>query len=187
MTDCSSRPQRSPSRCPRRMARRIVNLRSCRRWGPHRIAYHLGIPRSTVGRVLTRYRMALLAHLDQATRLPVRGPLPVRYEASRPDELVHVDIKKLGRIPDGGGWRGLLTRLSATPVLGCRHRPGGPRRRRTVARLRPPPPRSRRLLAPRALSRAFVASPAGTIDSDRVLAGPSTSVRQDPARVSLGR
>lgn len=105
MTDCSSRPQRSPSRCPRRMERRIVNLRYCRRWGPHRIAYHLGIPRSTVGRVLARYRMPLLAHLDQATGLPVRRPQPVRYEASRPGELVHVDIKKLGRIPDGGGWR----------------------------------------------------------------------------------
>jgi transposase InsO family protein len=87
------------------LERRIVKLRFVRRWGPHRIAYHLGVPRSTVGRVLTRYRMPLLAHLDQATGLPVRRPKPVRYEASRPGELVHVDIKKLGRIPDGGGWR----------------------------------------------------------------------------------
>jgi transposase InsO family protein len=85
--------------------RRIINLRVTRRWGPHRIGYHLGIPRSTVGRVLARYRMPLLAHLDQATGLPMRRPRPVRYEAHRPGELVHVDIKKLGRIPDGGGWR----------------------------------------------------------------------------------
>jgi hypothetical protein len=49
--------------------------------------------------------MPLLAHLDQATGLPVRKPAPVRYEASAPGELVHVDIKKLGRIPDGGGHR----------------------------------------------------------------------------------
>jgi transposase InsO family protein len=49
--------------------------------------------------------MPLLAHLDQATGLPVRKPKPVRYEAAAPGDLVHVDIKKLGRIPDGGGWR----------------------------------------------------------------------------------
>jgi len=82
-----------------------VSLRFTRRWGPHRIGYHLGIPRSTVGRVLARYRMPLLHHLDQATGLPVRNPKPVRYEKQTPGELVHVDIKKLGRIPDGGGWR----------------------------------------------------------------------------------
>lgn len=105
MTDRSSRPHRSPRRCARRLERRIVNLRYRRRWGPHRISYHLGVPRSTVGRVLARYRMPLLAHLDQATGLPVRKPKPTRYEAAAPGDLVHVDIKKLGRIPDGGGWR----------------------------------------------------------------------------------
>lgn len=105
MTDKSSRPVRSPSRCSRRLERRIVNLRYCRRWGPHRISYHLGVPRSTVGRVLARYRMPLLAHIDQATGLVVRKPNIVRYEAAAPGELVHVDIKKLGRIPDGGGHR----------------------------------------------------------------------------------
>ena len=48
--------------------------------------------------------MPLLRHTDQATGLPVRRQAPVRYEKERPGELVHVDIKKLGRIPDGGGW-----------------------------------------------------------------------------------
>jgi transposase InsO family protein len=105
MTDRSSRPSRSPRRCARRLERRIVKLRYCRRWGPHRISYHLGVPRSTVGRVLARYRMPLLAHLDQATGLPIRKPKAHRYQAAAPGELVHVDIKKLGRIPDGGGWR----------------------------------------------------------------------------------
>ena len=80
-------------------------MRFTRRWGPHRIGFHLGIPRATVGRVLDRYGMSLLRHLDQNTGLPVRAPKPVRYERSVPGELVHVDIKKLGRIPDGGGWR----------------------------------------------------------------------------------
>ena len=105
MTDRPSRPAHSPARCTRRLERRIVNLRHTRRWGPHRIGYHLKVPRSTVGRVLARYRMPLLAHLDQATGLPVRKPTPVRYEAAAPGDLVHVDIKKLGRIPDGGGWK----------------------------------------------------------------------------------
>jgi transposase InsO family protein len=105
MTDRSSRPHHSPHRLDRRSERRIVALRFSRRWGPHRIGYHLGIPRATVGRVLDRYRMPLLHHLDQNTGLPVRAPKPVRYERSVPGELVHVDIKKLGRIPDGGGWR----------------------------------------------------------------------------------
>ncbi|WP_354261514.1 IS481 family transposase [Agrococcus sp. UYP10] len=105
MTDRSSRPLSSPRRTPSRLERRIICLRFTRRWGPHRIGYHLRIPRSTVSHVLSRYRMPLLAHLDQATGLPTRRPRPVRYEAAAPGQLVHVDIKKLGRIPDGGGWR----------------------------------------------------------------------------------
>jgi transposase InsO family protein len=105
LTDRSSRPRRSPSRLPARTERRIIALRFTRQWGPHRIGYHLGIPRSTVGRVLARYKMPRLIHVDRATGLPIRKPKPIRYEVARPGELVHVDIKKLGRIPDGGGWR----------------------------------------------------------------------------------
>jgi transposase InsO family protein len=105
MTDVSSRPHTCPTRSPQRLERRIIKLRYCRRWGPHRISYHLGVPRSTIGRVLARYGMPLLAHVDQATGLPIRKPKPVRYEAAAPGDLVHVDIKKLGRIPEGGGWR----------------------------------------------------------------------------------
>ena len=105
LTDRSSRPHRSPSRLSRRAERRIVALRVTRRWGPHRIGYHLDLPRSTVGRVLARYRLPLLAHIDRATGLRVRRPRPVRYEATRPGVLVHLDVKKLGHIPDGGGHR----------------------------------------------------------------------------------
>ncbi len=107
MTDRSSRPHQSPCRTPRRLEKRIVGLRVTRRWGEHRISYHLKVPRSTVGRVLTRYRMPLLAHLDQATGRVIRKPSPVRYERDKPGDLVHVDIKKLGRIPNGGGHRTL--------------------------------------------------------------------------------
>lgn len=105
LTDRSSRPHSSPTRLPRKREHRIISLRFTRQWGPHRISYHLGIPRSTVERVLTRFRMPKLAHIDQATGLPVRKPAPVRYERAQPGDLVHVDIKKLGKIPDGGGWR----------------------------------------------------------------------------------
>ena len=105
MRDLSSRPLSSPTRTGRRTERRIVCLRFTRRWGPHRIAWHLHLSRSTVENVLRRYRMPLLSHLDRATGLPVRRPKPVRYEHPNPGDLVHVDIKKLGRIPDGGGHR----------------------------------------------------------------------------------
>lgn len=107
MIDRSSRPRRSPRRTPTKTERRIINLRFTRHWGPHRIAYHLRLAHSTVGAVLRRYKMPLLRHLDQNTGLPVRRPRPVRYEHDAPGELIHVDIKKLGRIPDGGGHRKL--------------------------------------------------------------------------------
>jgi hypothetical protein len=105
MADASSRPRTSPHRTPMRTERRIIALRFTRRWGPHRIAAHLRLARSTVGKVLARYRMPALACLDQATGLPVRRPAPRRYEHPAPGDLVHVDIKKLGRIPEGGGHR----------------------------------------------------------------------------------
>ena len=105
MQDRSSRPRPCPHRTPTRTERRIIGLRFTRRWGPHRIAYHLHLATSTVEAVLRRYQMPRLAHLDQATGLPIRRPNPHRYEHEQPGDLVHVDIKKLGRIPDGGGHR----------------------------------------------------------------------------------
>lgn len=107
LTDRSSRPRRCPNRLSLRRERRILALRFTRQWGPHRISYHLGIPRSTVGRVLARYNMPRLDTVDQATGLPVRKPAPIRYEKTIPGELVHVDTKKLARSPDGGGHRKL--------------------------------------------------------------------------------
>jgi len=100
MRDQSSRPHHSPRRTPTRTERRIIKVRVLRRWGPTRIAYLLGLNPATVHRVLTRYRLPKLACLDRATGQPVR-----RYERDRPGELIHVDIKKLGNIPDGGGHR----------------------------------------------------------------------------------
>ncbi|WP_248958444.1 IS481 family transposase [Sphaerisporangium perillae] len=98
MSDRSSRPHHSPRRTPTRTERRIIKVRLARRWGPARIAYLLGLNPSTVHRVLVRYRLARLSHLDRATGRPIR-----RYEHPTPGDLIHVDIKKLGNIPDGGG------------------------------------------------------------------------------------
>ncbi|MEO6201052.1 MAG: IS481 family transposase [Cryobacterium sp.] len=105
LADHSSKPHRSPSQTARRTEHRIIALRFTRRWGPHRIGYHLHLPQSTVSKVLKRYHVPLLGHIDLNTGLPVRKPKPVRYERKNPGDLVHVDVKKLGRIPDGGGWR----------------------------------------------------------------------------------
>jgi transposase len=98
MSDRSSRPRTSPRRTPTRTERRIIKVRVLRRWGPARIAHLLHLVPSTVHRVLTRFGLARLTHLDRATGRIIR-----RYERERPGELVHVDIKKLGNIPDGGG------------------------------------------------------------------------------------
>ncbi|MEU1321262.1 IS481 family transposase [Streptomyces tibetensis] len=98
MADRSSRPCTSPRRTPTRTERRIIKVRLLRRWGPARIAHLLRLNPSTVHRVLTRFGLARLAHLDRATGRVIR-----RYERDRPGELVHVDIKKLGNIPGGGG------------------------------------------------------------------------------------
>jgi len=105
MFDRSSRPHSCPHRTPTRRECRVVGLRVSRRWGPARIAYLLGMSPSTVHRILTRYRCLRLSWTDQATGAPLRAQRRklVRYEHAAPGDLVHVDIKKLGRIPDGGG------------------------------------------------------------------------------------
>ncbi|MFJ7913209.1 IS481 family transposase, partial [Kitasatospora sp. NPDC096204] len=102
MGDLSSRPHHSPRRTPTRTERRIIKVRVLRRWGPARIAYLLKLNPATVHRVLTRFRLARLSHLDRSTGRVIR-----RYEHCAPGELVHVDIKKLGNIPDGGGHKAL--------------------------------------------------------------------------------
>lgn len=88
-------------------------------WGPHRIGYHLGLNRSTVERVLARYRMPKLVYLDQPPVCQCGAPSPMRYERATPGELVHVDIKKQGRIPDGGGIANSDARSATTTNAGA--------------------------------------------------------------------
>ena len=100
MLDRSSRPHHQPRRTPTHLVKRIVDLRLRLRLGPVEIADRLGMPASTVHVVLVRCRLNRLTHIDRVTGEPIR-----RYERDRPGELLHLDVKKLGRVPDGGGWR----------------------------------------------------------------------------------
>ena len=109
LADRSSRPRGHPRAVPVEVLRRVVMLRVRHRWGPHRISWVTGIPRSTVYKILCRVGLNRLDRIDRVSRRPIR-----RYERSRPGELVHLDVKKLGRIPNGGGHRA-LGRGSGTP------------------------------------------------------------------------
>ncbi len=100
MRDRSSRPHRSPTRTPQPLVRKIVHLRCKQRLGPVQIAGRLALAASTVHAVLTRCRLNRLAHVERGTGEPVR-----RYEHDRPGAMLHIDVKKYGCIPDGGGWR----------------------------------------------------------------------------------
>jgi transposase InsO family protein len=100
LVDRSSRPLRSPRRTSARLERRIEELRRASKLGPIRIGVQLNLPASTVHRVLVRQQLNRLAWLDRSTGRVIR-----RYEHERPGDMVHVDVKKLGRIPLGGGWR----------------------------------------------------------------------------------
>ncbi|MEU6702122.1 IS481 family transposase, partial [Pseudonocardia sp. NPDC046786] len=100
MLDRSSAPHHQPNRTPAPVVRKIVHLRWKQRLGPVEIADRLGMASSTVHAVLVRCRINRLTHIDRATGEPVR-----RYEHDKPGDLLHVDVKKLGKVPDGGGWR----------------------------------------------------------------------------------
>ena len=119
MVDRSCRPRSCPHQLDVRTERRIVGLRVSRRWGPARIGYRLRLNPATVGRVLTRYGCPPLRFVDPATGTRVKSARRevVSYEHAAPGDLVHVDVKKLGRIPDGGGHR-VLGRYA-----GVRNRP----------------------------------------------------------------
>ena len=100
MTDRSSRPHSMPAKTCPTLTKRIVALRLRKRLGPVQLAALTGVAPSTAHRVLVRCRLNRLAHVDRATGEPVR-----RYEHDHPGALLHVDVKKYGNIPDGGGWR----------------------------------------------------------------------------------
>ncbi len=100
LRDRSSRPHRCPHQTPAKVEREIIRLRTKRRLGPDRLAGIVGVPASTVHAVLVRHGMNRLKWIDRPTGRVVR-----RIHTDRPGELVHIDVKKLARIPPGGGHR----------------------------------------------------------------------------------
>ena len=98
--DRSSRPRHCSRQTEPSIEAAIIELRRAEKLGPARIAPRFGMHASTVHRVLVRHGCNRLAWMDRPTGRTIR-----RYEHEQPGDLVHVDIKKLGKIPDGGGWR----------------------------------------------------------------------------------
>lgn len=125
LADRSSRPHHSPLRTSPEVEAGIVAARVGQRRGQDWLAAELGVPARTVSRVLRRHRLPYLHELDPLTGAVIRSSkaTAVRYERDRPGELVHVDVKKIGKIPDGGGWR-LLGREAANSAKGKRPRIG---------------------------------------------------------------
>jgi transposase InsO family protein len=106
LADRTSRPHTSPTRTPAAVEAQVLALRTHHRRGPVFLAGELGLVASTVGRVLRRHHVPPLSAIDAITGQPVRRRHSgIRYERRTPGELLHVDVKKLGRVPDGGGWR----------------------------------------------------------------------------------
>lgn len=107
LADRSSRPIRMPHRTPERVEHKVLAARRRRKRGAVALAAELGLNPSTVGRVLARYGVPHLCAIDPITGEAVRSSRrsPNRYEHPVPGAMVHIDVKKLGRIPAGGGWR----------------------------------------------------------------------------------
>jgi transposase InsO family protein len=107
LVDRSSRPHRSPSRTPSEVEAVVVAARHELRVGPDRLADETGVPARTISRILRRYQVPYLHECDPLTGDVIRASktTTTRYERDTPGELVHVDVKKIGRIPDGGGWK----------------------------------------------------------------------------------
>lgn len=110
LLDRTSRPDHQPTRTPDDIEETVIQLRRAEKWGPSRIAAYLGnvgdgsikIAPATVHRILVRHGISRLRDLDMPTGESKRDPN--RYEHPHPGDLIHVDVKKVGRIPDGGGW-----------------------------------------------------------------------------------
>jgi transposase InsO family protein len=123
--DRSARPHRSPSRTSAELEARVLQVRREQRRGQDWIGGELGISPRTVSAILLRHHVPRLADCDPLTGELIRAARQTahRYERAHPGELVHMDVKKLGRIPDGGGWRAdsgtivnHVSRIDKTPI-----------------------------------------------------------------------
>jgi transposase InsO family protein len=107
LRDRSSRPHSMPTRTDARAEAAVIELRRSERIGPDEISHRLGVPARTVSRILNRHGVPRLCMLDPITGEVIKASktTAVRYEHPHPGSLAHMDVKKLGRIPDGGGWK----------------------------------------------------------------------------------
>lgn len=107
LEDRSSRPHGCPSQTPVDVEEAIVVMRRRERRGQDWIGPELGVAARTVSRVLRRHGVPYLRECDPLTGEVIRSSKTTakRYERDRPGELVHMDVKKVGKIPDGGGWK----------------------------------------------------------------------------------
>jgi len=105
--DRSSRPHSMPTRTSDETERKVLDARAKHRKGQDWLGAELDIPARTVSRILRRHQVPRLCECDPLTGQVIRASktTAIRYEREHPGELVHMDVKKIGRIPDGGGWR----------------------------------------------------------------------------------
>jgi transposase len=104
LQDRSSRPHSMPTRTSAVVEALVLAARLEHRRGQDWLGPELGVAARTVGRILRRHDVPRLAELDPLTGTIIRASktTAVRYERARPGEQVHMDVKKIGRIPDGG-------------------------------------------------------------------------------------
>ena len=109
LADRSSRPRRCPRRTPALVEEQVLVARAELRVGPDGLADAVGVPARTISGILARHQVPRLAECDPLTGARIRATkqTAVRYEREHPGELVHIDVKKLGRIPPGAA--GALT------------------------------------------------------------------------------
>jgi len=107
LRDRSSRPHTTPRRTSAEVEQQVVEVRGTARRGQDWIGAELGMAPRTVARILRRHEVPYLRECDPMTGVVIRASKTTarRYERDRPGELVHMDVKKLGRIHDGGGWK----------------------------------------------------------------------------------
>lgn len=116
LEDRSSRPHSSPNQTAPDVEERVLAARREYRCGPDQLTHEVDVPARTITRILRRNGVARLHDCDPLTGEVIRTSktTAIRYERDRPGELVHVDVKKLGRIPDGGGWRAHGRQMGST-------------------------------------------------------------------------
>lgn len=114
--DRSSRPHNSPNQTTPELEEQVLAVRREYRRGPDWMTFECNVPARTITRILRRNGVPRLCECDPLTGEVIRSSktTAIRYERDRPGELVHMDVKKLGKIPDGGGWKAHGRQMGST-------------------------------------------------------------------------